>query len=154
MKIYWFPDVQQTNITKLIVIFVTFLWIVHARLITHINARNPIMKEIYSLLLCEKFKASIKYFFFTEKLDAARAFMIIGILQYGAAFLLLALAQFLKIDIFQKIVALTFWSICKSKFIYIFLIFDFYLKIPQQFLVSISGVTNTSIPKATFLKTR
>ena len=80
--------------------------------------------------------------------------MIIGILQYGAAFLLLALAQFLKIDIFQKIVALTFWSICKSKFIYIFLIFDFYLKIPQQFLVSTSGVTKTSIPKATFLKTR
>ena len=28
-------DVQQTNITKLMVIFVTSLWIVHARLITH-----------------------------------------------------------------------------------------------------------------------
>ena len=49
--------------------------------------------------------------------------MIIGILQYGAAFLLLALAQFLKKDIFQKIVAPTFWSICKSKFIYTFLFF-------------------------------
>ena len=49
--------------------------------------------------------------------------MIIGILQYGVAFLFLALAQFLKKDIFQKIVALAFWSICKSKFIYIFFLF-------------------------------
>ena len=61
--------------------------------------------------------------FFTDTLDATRAFMIIGILQYGVAFLFLALAQFLKKDIFQKIVALAFWSICKSKFIYIFFLF-------------------------------
>ena len=49
--------------------------------------------------------------------------MIIGILQYGVAFLFLALAQFLKKDIFQKIVALAFWNTCKSKFIYIFFLF-------------------------------
>ena len=45
--------------------------------------------------------------------------IIIGILQYGAAFLLLLSAHFSKKDIFQKIVAPTFWSICKSKFIFL-----------------------------------
>ena len=44
--------------------------------------------------------------------------MIIGVLLYGAAFLLLALAQFLEKDIFQKIVAPTFWSICKLRLAY------------------------------------
>ena len=56
-------DVQQTNITKLMVIFVTSLWIVHARLIIH-HVRNTIMIEIYSLLLWDKYEASIKYFFY------------------------------------------------------------------------------------------
>ena len=51
--------------------------------------------------------------------------MIISILQYGAAFLLLALAQLLKKDILQKIVILIFWSICKLKFF--FFVFDFYV---------------------------
>ena len=51
--------------------------------------------------------------------------MIISILQYGAAFLLLALAQLLKKDILQKIVILIFWSICKLKFV--FFVFDFYV---------------------------
>lgn len=51
--------------------------------------------------------------------------MIISILQYGAAFLLLALAQLLKKDILQKIVILIFRSICKLKFV--FFVFDFYV---------------------------
>ena len=63
--------------------------------------------------------------FLAETLYATRACMIIGILLYGAAILLLALAHFSKKDIFQKIVAPTFWSICKSKFIYTFLFFIF-----------------------------
>ena len=53
--------------------------------------------------------------FFTETLYATRACMIFGILLYGAAIL--------QLDIYQKIVASTFWSICKSKFIYTFLFF-------------------------------
>ena len=51
--------------------------------------------------------------------------MIISILQYGAAFLLLALAQLLKKDILQKIVIPIFWSIYKLKFV--FFVFDFYV---------------------------
>ena len=51
--------------------------------------------------------------------------MIIGILQYGAVFLLLALAQLLKKDILQKIVISILWSICKVKFV--FFVFDFYV---------------------------
>ena len=54
---------MQTTITKLMVIFVTSLWIVHARLITHINVRKTIMKEICSLLRWKKYEASIKHFF-------------------------------------------------------------------------------------------
>ena len=50
---------------------------------------------------------------FTEKLYTTRAFMIIGILLYGAAFLLLVLAHFWKKNLLQKIVAPIFWSICK-----------------------------------------
>ena len=91
--------------------------------------------------------------FFTETLDATRGCIIIGILLYGAAFLLLGLAYFSKKDIFQKIVAPTFWSICKSKFRYIFFIFRFYLKKHQPFLVAISNVTKSSILKTTFIKT-
>ena len=51
--------------------------------------------------------------------------MIIGILQYGAVFLLLALAQLSKKDILQKIVISILWSICKVKFV--FFVFDFYV---------------------------
>ena len=43
--------------------------------------------------------------------------MMIDILMYGTVFVLQALAQFLKKDIFQKTVAPTFWGICKLKFI-------------------------------------
>ena len=50
--------------------------------------------------------------------------MIIGILLYGAAFLLLAMAHIWKKDFLQKIVAPIFWGICKLKFIYFF-VFDF-----------------------------
>lgn len=49
--------------------------------------------------------------------------MIIGILLYEAAFSFLALAQFWKKNLLQKIVALIFWGICKLKFIlFLFLI--------------------------------
>ena len=90
---------------------------------------------------------------FPETLDATRGCIIIGILLYGAAFLLLVLAYFSKKDIFQKIVALTFWSICKSKFRYMFFVFLFYLKKHQPFSVTISNVTKSSILKTTFIKT-
>ena len=81
--------------------------------------------------------------FFTEKLDAARAFMIICVLLYGVAFLLLASNQILKKDIFQKTVAPTFWSICKLTYF----VLEFLAKIDvlsEQFFPKSFSVGNTT----------
>ena len=61
---------------------------------------------------------SIKYYIFLclelgELLDTTRGFMIIGLLLYGLAFVLLAMAQFLNKDIFQKLILPVFFSIRK-----------------------------------------
>ena len=69
---------------------------------------------------------------FTEKLYTTRAFMIIGILLYGAASLLLALAHFWKKVLLHKIVAPIFWGICKLKFIFHF----FFFKFLKHFLIN------------------
>lgn len=72
--------------------------------------------EDFIQLSCERKFENKWNTFLTGKLDAARAFMIIGILLHGLAFLLLLAAQVLKKDIFQKTLAPVFWSICKSNF--------------------------------------
>ena len=62
--------------------------------------------------------------------------MIFGILLYGVAFLLLALAQVLKKDIFQKTVAPAFCSISRSTFfvVFVFVVDNFLTKTDLLFL--------------------
>lgn len=45
----------------------------------------------------------------TDKLHAARAFMIITVILYGVAFVLLVLVRFLKKEIFYKIIVPMLW---------------------------------------------
>ena len=53
------------------------------------------------------------YIFHIAKHDTTRAFVIISILLYGVVFMLLALAKFLKKEIFQKTIGPVFWTISK-----------------------------------------
>ena len=50
------------------------------------------------------------------KLHATRAFLIIGLLLYVLAFVLLTMAQFLKNEMFQKLILPLFFSIGKITF--------------------------------------
>ena len=49
-------------------------------------------------------------------LHATRAFLIIGLLLYVLAFVLLTIAQFLKNEMFQKLILPVFFSIGKTTF--------------------------------------
>lgn len=49
----------------------------------------------------------------TDRLHAARAFMIITVTLYGVAFVLLVLVRFLKKEIFYKIIVPILWFTSK-----------------------------------------
>ena len=55
-------------------------------------------------------------YFQLGKLHATRAFLIIGLLLYVLAFVLLTMAQFLKNEMFQKLILPVFFSIGKIPF--------------------------------------
>ena len=72
-------------------------------------------KERYHFLW-KKANITKEHLFLTGKHDTTKAFLIISILLYGGVFMLLALAQFLKKEIFQKFIAPAFWFISKLNF--------------------------------------